>query len=376
MMKIWIDGFEANVPQRLGSGQVAFELLKNLEKIDHKNNYTILLPNLPMDDLPKERDGWKYQIIKPSKFKTWLALPWALFTAKEKPDIFFSPTHYAPAISPIKRVMMIFDLSYLRFPKYFKSRDLWQMKLWTWISVKQAKHIITISKSACDDIQKFYNFDKNKITVAYPGFNSDIFHPIKDGQKIKLTKEKYQIDGDYIIYTGTIQPRKNLICLIEAFKNIDNLKLVIVGKTRGLGRQGWMFENILNKPKELGIEEKVIFTGFAPTEDLPYLFAGAEAFILPSLWEGFGIPPLEAMACGTPAIVSNISSLPEVVGSAGFLIDPHSPGQIEQTIRAVAFDKKLRTQKAREGLKQAEKFSWEKMAKTVLKTLEEAAKNG
>lgn len=370
-MKIWIDGYEANVPQRLGSSQVAFELLKNLEKIDSKNEYTVLLPNAPLEDLPKERIGWHYKMVKPGKFKTWLALPLSLYMAKEKPDIFFSPTHYTPVVSPVKRVMMIFDLAYLRFPQYFKPRDLYQMKLWTKLSIRSAGHIITISKASQKDIIKYYGLKKEKITIAYPGYNSDLYYPIKDREKIQKVLEKYNIQGKYIVFLGTVQPRKNLIRLIEAFKNIEDLKLVVVGKTTGLGRQAWMFEEILNKPKELGIEDKVIFTGFALKEDVPYLLNGAEAFILPSLWEGFGIPAVDAMACGKPVIVSNVSSLPEVVGSAGILVDPYNIGQIEQSIRAIAFDKKLQLKKSKEGLKQAAKFSWKKMAKTVLKALEE-----
>jgi len=372
-LKIWIDGCEANVPQRLGSSQVAFELLKNLEKIDKQNSYTILLANPPMEDLPKERIGWKYQILKIKKFKTYLAIPFSLFTAKEKPDVFFSPTQYAPVLSPVKRVMMIFDLSYLLFPQYFKSRDLWQLKLWTWISAKVTDHIITISKSAKDDILKLYKKAKEDVTIAYPGFDNQIYHPIRDDKKIIEVINKYNITEKYVLYTGTIQPRKNLISLIEAFKKIDNLTLVIAGKTKGLGRQGWMYEGILKKPQELGIEKKVIFTGFVPKEDLPYLMSGAEAFILPSLYEGFGIPPLEAMATGTPVIVSNVSSLPEVVGDAGILVDPYSVGQIEQAIRTIAFDKKLQLKKSKEVLIQAKKFSWEKMAKVVLKVLERVA---
>ena len=131
-----------------------------------------------------------------------------------------------------------------------------------------------------------------------------------------------------------------------------------------------MFEEILTKPKALGIEEKIIFTGFIPTQELPYLLSGAETFILPSLWEGFGIPVVEAMACGTPVIVSDVSSLPEVVGEVGILVDPKSVTQIEQAIRVITVDKKLREKKAKQGLIQASKFSWDKMAKTVLKVFE------
>lgn len=370
-MKIWIDGYEANVGQRLGSSQVAFELLKNLEKIDHKNEYTILLPIPPMDDLPKNRDGWKYKVLKPNKLWTRIALPLALYTAKHKPDLIFSPTHYIPRFSPVKRIVTIFDLAYLHFPEMFQPKDLWQLKNWTKFSIENADHILTISNSTKHDIVKEYGIAKAKLTVAYPGYNPHIFRLIRNQEEIAKVLGKYDIQGDYIIYIGTIQPRKNLIHLIEAFKNIDNLKLVIVGKIKGEGRQAWLFKDIIKHPRELEIEDKVIFTGFVPTEDLPYLLGGAIAFILPSLYEGFGIPAVEAMACGTPVIVSNVSSLPEVVGQAGLLIDPISVTQIEQAIRTISTDKKLRDKKSAEGLKQAKKFSWDKMAKIVLKTFEE-----
>lgn len=375
-MNIWIDGYEANVPQRLGSSQIGFELLRHLEKIDHNNDYTILLPSVPLPDLPKPRDGWTYKILKPNKLWTRIALPFALYSAKIKPDLIYSPTHYIPRFSPVKRVVTIFDLSYLHFPEMIPKADLWKMVNWGKYGIENADHIITISNFSKRDIIKNYKVDSENITVAFPGYDKSVFKPSKDIRKIDLIKEKYGISGKYVIYIGTIQPRKNLLRLIEAFKPIENLKLIIVGKTKGLGREGWMFEEILEKPAKLGIEEKVIFTGFVPTNELPYLLSDAETFILPSLWEGFGIPAVEAMACGTPVIVSNVSSLPEVVGKAGLLIDPYSVTQIEQAIRTITTDKKLREKRIKMGLEQVKKYSWNKMAKTILKVFEEVVKNG
>lgn len=375
-MKIWIDGYEANVPQRLGSSQIGFELLHSFEKIDHENEYTILLPSAPLPDLPKERSGWNYKILKPNKLWTRIALPYALYSAKVKPDLIYSPTHYIPRFSPVKRIVTIFDLSYLHFPEMIPKADLWKMVNWGKFGIENAEHIITISNFSKKDIIKNYKINSDKITVAYPGYDKNIFKPIKDLKKTESIKEKYNISGKYVIYIGTIQPRKNLLRLIEAFKPIENLKLVIVGKTKGLGREGWMFDEILEKPAKLGIEDKVIFTGYVPSEELPYLLSSAETFILPSLWEGFGIPPVEAMACGTPVIVSKISSLPEVVGNAGLLVDPTSVTQIEQAIRTITTDKKLREKRIKLGLEQAKKYSWNKMAKTVLKVFENIVKNG
>lgn len=369
-MRIWIDGYEANVSKRLGSSQVAFELIRHFEKIDHQHDYVILLPESPMDDLPKERNRWRYRVLKPKRLWTRIALPLALYTTRQKPDLIFSPTHYMPRFSPVKRVVTIFDLSFIHFPQMFEKRDLWQLKNWTKFSVKNADHIITISDFSKKDILEQYGVEKECITVAYPGYDVNIFHPIGDRLKVKSILKKYATLDNYIIYIGTVQPRKNLVRLIEAVSRIEGLKLVIVGKTTGEGRQGWMYEDILQTPKKLGIEDRVKFLGFVPTEDLPYLLSGALAFIQPSLWEGFGIPVLEAMACAIPVLVSDVSSLPEIVGKAGLTFDPYSVDQIEQAIRAIISDSKLRLRYSKLALIQVNKFSWDKTAKTVLKAFE------
>lgn len=369
-MKIAIDGYEANVPKRLGSSQVAFELIRHLEKIDKKNEYIILLPDKPLADLPKVRDRWKYKILKPKRLWTKIALPLALYTAKYKPDLIFSPTQYIPQFSPVKRIATIFDLSFLHFPQMFNPTDLWQLSNGTGFSAKNADHIITISNFSKLDIIEQYRVDKGKITVAYPGFNKDLFKLLPSNQKITQVKNKYQIDDSYIIYIGTIQPRKNLIRLMEAVARIKGINLIIVGKMTGEGRKGWMYEDTLKTPIRLGIEKRVKFLGFVPQEELPSLIQGAVAFILPSLWEGFGMPIVEAMACGTPVIASNVSSMPEVVGKAGLLIDPYSLDQIEQATRTITTDRKLHKKYSRLGLLQAKKYSFKKMAKIVLKVFE------
>lgn len=369
MKNIWIDGYEANVEQRLGSSQVAFELLKNIEKQDKDNNYTILLPSAPFADLPKPRKNWQYKILKPAKLWTRLIIPAYHLFAKQKPDIIFSPTHYIPAFIKAKRITTIFDLSFLRFPEMFQKRDLYKLTKWTEYSAKNSAHIVTISDSSKNDIEKFYKISPKKITVAYPGYDDSLFKPISDKSKTDEILSKYKITGNYIIYIGTIQPRKNLLRLIRAMEKIDNLKLVIAGKIKGQGRKAWMNEEILEEPKKLKIEDKVIFTDFVPTQDLPYLISGSKAFILPSLWEGFGIPVVEAMACGVPVITSNVSSLPEVTGDGGLLVDPKSVTQIEQAIRLLTTDKKLHFKLSKKALEQSKKFSWTEMAKKVIKTL-------
>lgn len=400
------------MPNRVGSGQYAIEILRGLERLDQKNEYTILLPSLPLDDMPKPRKGWSYRVLKPNKLWTRIALPLALYSAKQKPDLIFSPTHYIPRFSPVKRVCAVFDLAYLHFPEMFKPKDLYQLKNWTKYSVENADHIFAISKFTKKDLLENYSINEDKITVTYLGYDQNFFKPVVDKAKIKEILKRYKITQPYIIYIGTIQPRKNLERLIHAFASLygrgpagkvsrrtsssetagvrrepslpsplthsvphslydsDSApKLVIVGKTTGPGREGWMFKEISDAPKKYRIEDQVIFTGFAPTKDLPALLSASKAFVLPSLWEGFGMTPLEAMACGTVVIVSNISSLPEVVGESGILIDPYS---IENIVRALnqIKDDKLRQKKIQLGLKQAEKFNWDKCTRETLAVLE------
>lgn len=371
MKNIWLDGYEANVAQRVGSGQVAFELLRDIYELDKKNNYTILLQSKPFADLPKPRENWNYKILRPAQFWTRLVIPAYYLLAKIKPDVILSPTHYIPAFIKAKRVAIIFDLSFLRFPGMFKKGDLYKLTNWTKYSALESSHIITISESSKKDIIDFYKVSPKKVTLAYPGYDEEIFKPVKDEKEIKKITNKYQITGNYIIYIGTIQPRKNLLRLIKVMKSIEDCKLVIVGKIKGKGRQAWMNEEILAEPAKLGIEEKIIFTDFVPAEELPALISGARVFVLPSLWEGFGIPVVEAMACGTPVIVSNVSSLPEVAGEAGIMVDPESETQIEQAIRLLVSDKKIHDKLSKKALDQAKKFSWEKMAKEVIKVLKD-----
>lgn len=367
-MRIWIDGYEANTPQRLGSGQVAFELLKSLEAANKVDDFSVLLPERPMADLPKERSGWRYKILKPKFLWTRIALVLELVRSKQVPDVFFSPTHYIPSINKVPRVVVIFDLSFVYFPQMYLKSDLYKLKNWTKYSALKSAKIITISNSAKKDIVKEYEVAASKIVVCYPGYDKSLFKLV-GRDTTEAVCRKYGISGRYIIYIGTIQPRKNLIKLFEAIARVDGLKLVVVGKTTGPGRSGWMYEEILSSPEGLGIKDRVIFTGFVESADLPPLLSGAMAYVLLSLYEGFGIPVVEAMAVGVPVITSDVSSLPEVLGNSGLLVNPQSVDQIELAIRSVITDERLRAKLRRLGLEQAKKYSWDKMAGCVLDVL-------
>ena len=377
-MKIGLDGNEANIENRVGSGKYVYELIKQFSQnkqsfsTNKKYEFEVFLKLNPLSDLPKESKNFKYMVFGPKFLWTQFALPMRL-TFGRRPDIFFSMSHYGPRFSPTPYVVTIFDLSYLHYPELFNNVDLYQLTNWTKYSIKNSKHILAISKSTKDDIVKNYGVDPSKITVTYIGFDKKLFKP-QPKERIHKVKKMYKVSGDYIIFVGTLQPRKNIERLIEAFSQLThhssiathNLQLVIVGK------KGWMYDQIFKNVKQLGLEKEIIFTDYVPDDDLPTLICGAKAYVLPSLWEGFGIPVIEAQACGVPVVVSNVSSLPEIVSTSGILVDPNDVDSIANGVKR-ALDDKTRTDFVKRGFENIKRFSWEKCAKETLEILEKVA---
>lgn len=382
-MKIGINGFEAVIPRfgydssglpnRVGSSQVAFEWITEIERIDKKNQFLIYLPVEPTSDMPKEREGWQYKILPSKPLWTILALSPAI--RNQKFDLFFSPTHYGPILCPCPQVISILDISYKHFPELFKNKDLLQLNLWGGYSVRRASKIITISKSSKDDIIKEYGILEARIEVVYPGIKQVSSIKYKVLSMEQLT-EKYGIEKPFILFVGTLQPRKNIVRLVEAYSRMvsnktridSNLQLVIVG------RKGWKFEEILAAPSKFGVEDRVHFLENVTDDELPAFYDSAELFVLPSLYEGFGLPILEAMKYGCPVLTSNVSSLPKAGGDASIYFDPENVSDIAEKIEKVLSNKKLRDDMIKKGHEQVKKFSWEKSAREVLEVLEEVAK--
>lgn len=363
-MKIGIDGYEANVARRVGIGRIAHETLRNIYKIlkndIHRTiSVVVFLPSRPLPDMPAETDFWKYRVAGPSKLWTFIGLPLAM--KSEHLDIMYSPTHYIPRFTSVPRVMAIMDLSYLKFPDLFKAKDLFQLRHWTAYAVAHARKIFTISEASKNDIIKTYQVPKDKVVVTYPGFT----------MKKVLPTKTYK---NYILSVGTLQPRKNYTRLIEAFslflkankQKFSDLQLLIIGK------KGWLYEDILAAPKKFGVEDRVNFLDFVPDEELPSFYAHALCFALPSLYEGFGLPVLEAMAYKCPVVVSNVSSLPEIAGKAGIYVDPNSTESIVSGLLTAVRQRNLvqGRQRVNVGLAQMKKFTWEKAAQQTLEVLE------
>ncbi|BCX14805.1 MAG: glycosyl transferase family 1 [Patescibacteria group bacterium] len=378
MIVIGIDGNEANIAQRVGVNIYAFNLLQALHKLQDEISkdyrFVIYLAEKPLPDMPKEVKGfWEYKII-PGK-GLWIIkklMPY-LWLNKDHIDLLFTPSHYTVPLLPISRVVSITDLGYLEFSEQFEKKVFWQLKYWSAISIFVSKGIIAISKNTADDILRHYPFASKKIKVTHLAYdNSRFYFPIPK-KNVRQVKRKYKIDKNYILYLGTLKPSKNVEGLIDAFdivsKDFPDLQLVIAGK------KGWLFESIFKKVESLGLERKVIFTDFISEDDKAPLMAGASVFVCPSFWEGFGLIALEAMACGTPVVVSNIASFPEVVGDAGILVDPYKKESIAKGISKVLKMNSLEYNKLVEaGLKQAALFSWEKTAKETLSFLKDIVK--
>jgi len=205
--------------------------------------------------------------------------------------------------------------------------------------------------------------------VEYLGYDQKSFQfPISDS-RIKQTRDKYKISGDYLLFLSTLKPSKNIEGLLEAFKKLKKVKLVIAGK------KGWLFEKIFKRVKDLGLEEKVIFTDFVDEEDVPALMAGAKAFVLPSFWEGFGIPVIEAMAVGTPVVVSQAGSLPEIIADSGLSVKAEKSEEMAKAIEKIINNQELSHELREKGLARVKKFSWEKCAQKTLLVLEKIGNN-
>ncbi len=368
-MNIGFDINEANIPQRVGVNQVAYNIFVHMVKNLPEGDKIIALgKERPLPDMPPASDKLIYEIFGPKKAWVLTGLTKRLWINKPKIDVLFSPSHYSPFISRVKSAIYLMDMSFELFgTEYFTSYDINQLKKWTPISVKKAKKVFTISQFSKDEIMRLYSTPSEKIDVIYPAYDKNIYNGKIPKTKQISVRKKYGINGSFLLYWGTLQPRKNISKLIEAFSLLkeSRLKLVIVGK------KGWLYEQILEQSQKLGITNRVIFAGFVPDEDLTSLIKSSRAYVLPSLYEGFGMPVIEAQAVGAPVVVSRVSSLPEVTGESGIYIeDPNSIESIKEAlVKVMALTPKERLRIVKEGKENAKRFDWDASAQKIISIL-------
>lgn len=373
-MIIGFDSSRAFLPKRSGTEEYSYQLLKALSKIDHKNEYIVYLRDARYEIRDKKwPENFKFTVIK--WLRLWTQGGLALQTFKDDLDVLFVPAHTLPIIRKrgLKTVMTVHDLGVEYLPQFHQLKQQLYLKYITRYQLRSATKIIAVSKATKEDLIKRAGIDPKKISVVYEGYDKEKFK----ADRLVSTLNHYDlVSGEYFLFVGTVQPRKNLERLIKAFRKeledrrlmTDDLRLVIVGP------RGWLSDDIYKLPKKLGIEKRVKFLGYVPDEDMPIFYSGAIALLFPSLFEGFGLPILEAQACGCPVLTSNISSMPEVAGRGAIYVNPNSVDDIVEGMECV-MDQVSRVKLIKAGFENVKRFSWEKCARETLRVLEQVTSN-
>jgi glycosyltransferase involved in cell wall biosynthesis len=381
-MRIGIDARTILNPDRgeaIGAGHYAYQLIRHLLEIDHENEYVLFFDfRVREKDVKKfSRDNVKIKFYPFSDYKKYLpgAYSEILGTAtltKEKLDVLHttSPMSRIPTSYSGKTIVTIHDLAVVKVPDVFPVLSRTKTKTMLSMAISKADKLIAVSASTKKDICEIFKCSSKKVQVIYSGFDKRL------SEKSVLLRGEVLLrygmeEGDkYLLFLGTIEPLKNITRLFEAFVDLKkrftttgknfNYKLVIAGK------RGWLAAEYKQLAKDLGIEKEVIFTGYIIGDDLAPLFAQADFFVMPSLYEGFGTTVLEAFATGVPVISSNVSSIPEIAGDAAKLVNPLDVKEIADAMFAFSQDENLKNSYREKGHAQVEKFNWEKTARETL----------
>lgn len=372
-MRIAIDAH--SVGAKLGGNEsYAVNLIEALAQIDEVNDYTLYVTTAEAHDRFHRR--WpNFKVRNTLPHTPLIRIPLTLSAELRKNPVDVLHVQFtAPPFCPCPVVVSIHDLSFEHLPHTFHRRSRTQLRLTVRHSAKRAAQILTLSEHTRRDVIDTYRIDPTRIT-AIPLAAPRHFSPVEDNRELQRVRHNYGIDGPYILSVGSIQPRKNLPRLINAYASLRGKyveaelpKLVLVGK------HAWLYDETTRALAETGLKESVILTGYVPESDLPALYSGALCFIYPSYFEGFGLPPLEAMKCGAPVIVGNKTSLPEVVGDAALTVDPYDVPSIAGAIERLVNDSDLRRELSVKGRNRAETFDWRETARRTLQIYEQVGK--
>ena len=299
----------------------------------------------------------------PLKRILWEQLMQPRLLKQSKVDLHHALAFVAPVFSPCPFVTTIYDLSFKRYPEAFKPFNRFYLSAFTAYSAKRAQAIMTISESTRQDVIDFFNIAPEKVHTIYCGVD-EAFQMLPEAQ-VAAFKTQRDLPETFLLFLGTIEPRKNVVSLIKAYahwyQRDPQAPKLFIG-----GGKGWYYQQVFELVNQLRLTEQIIFPGYLPQADLPLWYNAATIFVYPSHFEGFGLPVLEAMACGTPVITSNVSSLPEVAGTAGRLVEPTNINQLSEALQEIYTNQSLQKAMAEAGLIQATQFSWQKAALQTL----------
>ncbi len=360
-MNIGIDASRAFIKKRTGTEEYSYQFIKNLTKVDTSSHQIFLYVknNSEIDfNLPKN-----FVVKKICYNRLWTQIGLSLEMKKNVIDILFIPSHTIPIIHPKKTIATIHGLEFKHYPECYSARERLFLGLNTLLSVKWSSKIIVPSENTKKDLIRFYNVDPEKIKVVYHGV-SGIKYPV-----LSIKHDNRQ--NFNILFIGRLEKRKNLVNLIKAFeifkKNIQhstfNIQLTLAGK------EGFGFEEIKKAIKTSRYKNDIILKNYVSEKEKEELYQNANVFVLPSFYEGFGLPVLEAMSRNVPVICSRTSSLPEIAGNAALLVDPNDSKEIARAINKVLSDNSLRERMIKKGLENVKKFNWKKCTKETFNTL-------
>jgi len=354
-----------------GNESYAANLIEALAEIDLSNEYFLYVTTNHAYD--RFHGRWPNFTVRTTLPHTPLIrIPLTLSAELRKNPVDVLHVQFtAPPFCPCPVVVSVHDLSFEHLPQTFNRRSRTQLRLTVRNSVRRAARILSLSEHTRRDIMDTYGIGSESVT-AIPLAAPSHFGPVEDHKELQRVRHTYGIEGDYVLYVGSIQPRKNLTRLVQAYallrskyQNDRFPKLVLVGKC------AWLYDETMRALKETGLNESVVLTGYVPESDLPALYSGSLCFVYPSYFEGFGLPPLEAMKCGAPVVVGNRTSLPEVVGDAGLKVDPFDVSAIAGAIEQLLNNSGLRDEMRAKGSTRARMFDWRETARQTLKVYEQ-----
>ncbi len=365
-MLIGIDASRTTIARRTGTEVYSLQLIRHLVRLRPDWQFRLYFNQAPSDEAIPTATHVEWRIIPFPRLWTHLRL--SAEVTLRPPDLLFVPAHVLPILHPRRSVVTVHDVGHRYHPEAHPPAQRHYLEWSTRYHTRAATHLLADSQATRNDLIRFYNADPTRITVVHLGIDAD-FRPVQDPAQIAAVKAKYGIKQPYILYLGTLQPRKNLTRLIQAFARLqrEDITLVLAGK------QGWLSEDLQAQAQATGVGTRVLLTGFVDDADRPALYSGATLFVMPSLYEGFCFPVLEAMACGTPVVCSNVASLPEVGGDAARFFDPTD---VEAMATAIAqtLDDPFRCAHMRaRGLEHSKTFTWERCARQTATVLEQVS---
>ncbi|MFH1369566.1 MAG: glycosyltransferase family 1 protein [Elusimicrobiota bacterium] len=364
-------GINARYIQKQATGIENYlsQIISNLKRIDSKNEYVLFFGSdkpvpggFPSDNFAVDVPKFKTNSQLKRLFWEHFYLPSAI--TRNKIDVFHEPSFIAPMFKKCPTVITIHDLAFIIHPECFTFKNVLYFKAMMKRSIESSDYVIAVSESTKNDIINRFKVSPEKVKMIHSGVN-EYFHRIEDKKAIKPVLEKYGITRDFILNVSLISPRKNLLNLLKSFKLMREKKsvdyqLVITGA------KGWLYEDIFKAVSDLSLQKDVVFTGYVSDSELLCLYNSAKIFAYPSVYEGFGFPALEAMACGCPVVASNTSSLPEICGDAALLVEPADLDELSDALYRMLTDSKLREDMIKRGFVRITKFSWRNTAKETL----------